>query len=427
MTEQKTFCIAGDEQLPGSAAEGTKVINLSTGAEYIRIGGRWKPYGVNGLTFRENADGTRTLLADNIEVSGSFTAEEFYYQNLNGVNGALFVAPSGRVRNFARIVDHLPPSALMRDVEFITDRSAVLTGIVEPEGEPGVAYYFEWGEALPEAYTAAGSMQYGKTTSAIRIDSKTPIAVKATIGSLTPKSQYEARMIVLSNNGSYKTNAVKFTTLQRIADAATQIDVITSDATVITTSSALLHGSVTTHGATLTYFFKIWTTAGAYQLKTDTASVPAGSTVSVAASIAGLKSGTGYYCSLCVTDPSGTVHEGGAVQFSTNAVALEPWMPMAGKVNMVTIADESATVQALVVPSGVYISYEFEYWRSPETIFRTGRQTSHASAGFLANATITNGLHPERDYFIELAIYFNDADGNEIKITGGTTQFTTTD
>ena len=428
MTEQKTYCFTTGEQLPDNVPAGTRAINVDTAAEFIFILGRWQPYGIMaGIRTTMNADGTTTLIVENLEVSGSFTADEVYYQNLNGVNGALFVAPSGRVRNFAWMVDHLPPSGILRDVDYITDRGAVFNGIVEPEGEDGVFYFFEYGPSLPEAYTPAAAPAFGNTTQRRAIAGKTPITVKEPIAWLQPKKQYGVRLNVVTKTGTYKTNAVKFTTLA--LKGSSDITPITGDANPVSQYAATMHGTVKPLGLTLTYFFKIWTAAGAYQVKTDTASVPAQTTANVSALITGLKAGTAYYASLCVTDPAGTVHEGAAVQFSTAPIVIEAEefaAPAAGTVTMTSIEDEAASAKALIAPAGLFIEYQFEYWRTPTTVFRTPRIQTHAAAAFYATADFTAGLHSGRDYYIQLAIFYTDANADQIKLTGGTTQFTTT-
>jgi len=428
MTEQVTYCLAPDEALPWVLPEGTKAIYPHNQAEFIFANGHWQPYGpANPFMVRENPDGTSTVVMENLEVTGSFTAEEFYFQSMNGVNGALFVAPSGRVKNFSRPIDHLPPSGILHDVDYITDTSALFSGIVEPQGEEGVAYHFEYGPSLPASYQASGDISYGLSTPKTKIDGRIPITVTETVISLAMKQQYDVRLVIESKSGVYITNPVKFTTHYRSTpeiSAGREIFISTADVTAAYKYGATLHGSITANGNPLVFFFKIWTAGGGYQLKTDMNTVPMQVVATVTYDLTNLKSGTAYYCSLCAIDTDGKTHEGPAVQFSTIAETYERPVPMAGKTNVSNIQSEQADLQGLVSPFAQPISYRFEYWRSPEKVLQTAAVQTQAGAPFVTSATIT-GLHPSRDYFVQLAIYYTNADGDAVKITGGTTIFTT--
>lgn len=156
------------------------------------------------------------------------------------------------------------------------------------------------------------------------------------------------------------------------AMAATEPVASTGNATAITSTSAMLNGTVNAEGQATTYTFEYGTTTS-YGSQTATTSAGSGSAdVKVSAPVASLAPNTTYHYRLVATNASGTTL-GSDVSFKTP----KPPVPVVATGHAKDITQTSATLTGTVDPEGQASSYDFQYGTS--TAY--GNQTPAASAG----------------------------------------------
>ena len=201
------------------------------------------------------------------------------------------------------------PTATTGPAESITTGSAVVTGTVNPGGQP-TTYHFEYGT----------SSSYGLRTPDTDAGSGTADeSARATLSGLTSNTTYHYRLVAGSAEGADRT----FQT----ATPASAPSISSRAATEVSAVSATLNAGVNPHGLATTVRFE-YGTSTAYGTATPEQAIGAGSsTVAVSAAIGGLKPGTRYNFRAVATSAAG-IRRGGNRTFTTGkaptGVAITP-------------------------------------------------------------------------------------------------------
>ena len=185
----------------------------------------------------------------------------------------------------------------------ITTISAQLNGSVNPNGA-ATTYHFDYGT----------SASYGSSTSATNTGSgSSAVAVGATLTGLTPGTTYHYRLVATNSAGTSHGGDVTFTTLAS-QPAVSSPAVTTGGASQVTSTGALLSGTLDPNGFSTTYHFDFGSTQS-YGSSTTTVDAGAGTNpVSVTAPVTCPKPGTLYHFRLVATNNGGTAY-GGDITF----------------------------------------------------------------------------------------------------------------
>lgn len=193
----------------------------------------------------------------------------------------------------------------------VTATSAHLQGTIDPGGtDPGneATYRFQCVPACPSA-EAAGALAPGEL----------PQAVEADATGLEPGAEYEVTLVAESLGGAESASA-RFTTLPLpLATILVPTDV--------TTSSAVLHASVDTHGLGGAYRFQLVSTDSAYQESTPVTQLPATpGPLQLSVPVGGLPADRHFTAVLFLTTPAASV-KSDPISFAAAAEAPLPPRP----------------------------------------------------------------------------------------------------
>jgi phosphodiesterase/alkaline phosphatase D-like protein len=184
----------------------------------------------------------------------------------------------------------------------VADRSAVLHGTINPEGN-ATTYYFQW--ALTTAY-GANSVQRSAGAGT------KPVSVRAAADSLIPGTTYHYRLVATNASGVAVGADRTFTTAGHAPPA-----VVTGPATGVGKNLATLTAVVTPNKENTTYFFQ-YGTSTAYGSQTPAAVLPAGTTaVTVSATIQGLEARRIFHYRIVAEHGSSVVQPGADGTFMT--------------------------------------------------------------------------------------------------------------
>jgi phosphodiesterase/alkaline phosphatase D-like protein len=248
-----------------------------------------------------------------------------------------------------------PPTVTTGSPTSVTTTSATVGGTVNPNGN-ATSYIFQYG-----ATTA-----YGSQTSSVSVGAGTSgVAATASIGGLTADVTYHYRLVATSSAGTADGADATFTTAKAPPVVATR------SASSVTSTSAVLNGTVDPAGRATNYQFQ-YGTSSAYGLETGAASAGSGtSAVAVKATVSGLVPGTTYHFRVIATNPDGTA-TGSDASFAT---VSKP--PAASTAAPSVVTPSSAVLIGQVNPNGRATTYAFQY--GPSTAY--GSQTAYVGAG----------------------------------------------
>ncbi|MCP4350087.1 MAG: hypothetical protein GY795_31795 [Desulfobacterales bacterium] len=177
--------------------------------------------------------------------------------------------------------------------------------------------------------------------------------------------------------------------------SVTKPTVETDSAGSITTSSAILHGTVNPNGDSTTFYFEYGPSAS-YGHSSDSDSAGSGTiSVSKNASITGLSASTIYHYRIVASNTGGTTY-GDDQTFITEGTTVSKPSVTTGSASSVTSG--SATLNGTVNPNGDSTTYHFEYGYSTSYGHSTTSTSAGSGAGSVSkNASIT-GLSASTTY-----------------------------
>jgi phosphodiesterase/alkaline phosphatase D-like protein len=201
------------------------------------------------------------------------------------------------LRNTAGASTGTTPTVASTASTNVTSTSATLNGTVNPNSSSTTAY-FEWGTSSTLATsTATTSQSIGSGTSSV--------SVTANLSGLTASTTYYFRVVGLNSAGTQRASILSFTTTA----GGTAPTVSTDAPTNITTTSAILKGTINPNGLSTTVTLQYGTTTGYGSTVTATQSPVSGSgSTSVSASLSGLSAGTTYHYRVAATNTAGTAN-----------------------------------------------------------------------------------------------------------------------
>lgn len=176
--------------------------------------------------------------------------------------------------------------------------------------------------------------------------------VAAQMTGLTPGSVYHYRFVAGNSLGS---NAG----VDRTVVAAHVLKVKTLPATAIDTSKATLNGSFDPDGMETSYHFEYGATTAYGQSTPEEAGGSAPGVKSVATPVIGLPSGKVFHYRIVGTNENGSTY-GPDLTFRTGSA------PEIGGVNADELTGTTATINALINPTGYATTYTFEYGTTSE-------------------------------------------------------------
>ena len=231
-----------------------------------------------------------------------------------------------------------------------TPTSAMLKGDYRPYSFKIDNVYFEYGT----------STSYGSQTSAAQECKSTASGLVCNayknVTNLTPQQTYHYRLVVKYWNADYKqwrlVNGEDKTFLTHIPPTAT-----TAEATDITSTSAMFHGTANPNGNSTGAYFEYseecyWACPAP---QTAGQNIGSGNTpVALNIKVTGLKSGKKYYYRLRATNDGGTTR-------GEQKLLFTPSKPIVATTSAGDIKTHGATLRGTVNPSGLDTMYYFEY------------------------------------------------------------------
>jgi hypothetical protein len=289
----------------------------------------------------------------------------------------------GSDETFTTVTSTGPPVAATTPVTRVASFSATLDGSVYPHGST-TTVYFQYG-------TTTG---YGLTTPA---DTKTGNRyqdVTANINGLTASTTYHYRIVATNSFGTRYGGDRTFITLP-----PTGRPVVTTDpASLITSFSARVNGSVDPHGLTTTVYFQYGTTTG-YGLTTAPHSHTGNTFQNITADVSGLTASTTYHFRTVATNSAGTTY-GADRTFRT----LNPTGPPIVLANEATnVTSSSAKLNGMVDPHGMATRIRFDYGTTINYGFFTPFQTYNGNTYQNVTANI-NGLTVSTTYHFRIIV-----------------------
>jgi hypothetical protein len=289
----------------------------------------------------------------------------------------------GSDETFTTVTSTGPPVAATTPVTRVASFSATLDGSVYPHGST-TTVYFQYG-------TTTG---YGLTTPA---DTKTGNRyqdVTANINGLTASTTYHYRIVATNSFGTRYGGDRTFITLP-----PTGRPVVTTDpASLITSFSARVNGSVDPHGLTTTVYFQYGTTTG-YGLTTAPHSHTGNTFQNITANVNGLAASTTYHFRTVATNSAGTTY-GADRTFRT----LNPTGPPIVLANEATnVTSSSATLNGMVDPHGMTTRISFQYGTTNGYGFVT-RAQSHSGNTYQNVTANINGLTASTTYHFRMVV-----------------------
>ena len=306
-------------------------------------------------------------------------------------NSNLFVGTyrSGGIwrRPLSELLPLLPPVVSTSAASSVTGTSATLAAIANPAGSLTTAW-FEWG-------TTPSLTSYSSTTGQSVGSGTAPVGMTQVLGSLYPNTTYYYRVAAQSAGGTVRGSIVGFTTL------SSPPGVSTYSATSVSSSFATLNGAVNPVGSSTTAWFE-WSTSASLASYTTTPSQSAGNGngyVGITHGLSLLSPATTYYYRMVAQNTAGTVR-GAIANFTTSAN-----LPSVTTQTATGVSSNTATLSALVNPSGASTTAWFEWGASPSLTPYTSSagQAMGSSNGTLILAQTLASLSGNTTYYYRVA------------------------
>src|SRR5262245_34964588 len=232
------------------------------------------------------------------------------------------------------------PSASTGPVMSVGPTTATVSGSVNPNGT-ATSWFVEYGTSTSYG-SKTGSTSAGSGTSSVSI---TP-----SLSGLRAGTAYHYRVVAMSTAGTARG-------ADGILTTSSAPQVVTGNATGVSTTSATLTGTVDPAGRATTWYFE-YGTSTSYGTKTPVRDAGSGSgALPVSALVSGLSSGRTYHFRLVGTSDAGT-SRGSDHTFVPSAA------PAVTTKGVSSLRDTSVTLNASVNPNGMATTVYFEYGTS---------------------------------------------------------------
>ena len=197
-------------------------------------------------------------------------------------------------------------------------------------------------------------------------------------------------------------------------------NVTTKGVSFISQSTAVLNGEVNPNGVQTSYWYEYGTTESLG--RASGAQLIGGGyvTYSAPAAVTGLSANTAYFYRLVAQNQYGKVN-GGLMSFQTTNTPPPPYVAPTVETRAATeVAENQATLQALVNPRGSTTTYWFEFGRTTALGDTTGPKSAGAGTANVSVSTTITGLEQDTTYY-----YRVDAQNGYGTVVGAIRSFTT--
>lgn len=235
-----------------------------------------------------------------------------YYYRVSGSNDA--GSADGLVQSF--VVPALPPTAVTQAATSVTVSTATLNAAITANG------------AKTQAQLRYSTSNTPTNTNSVfvsvaqQVEGNVATSVSAPVSGLAPATTYYFQALASNSAGSDSGNVLSFTT-----PAAAPI-VTTTAPTGVWADSAILHGKVSSNGASATGSFRISTDpavpSGAQTVPADQGTIGPSATKTISHNITGLTPRTTYYYKAVATNSAGTSEADQIASFTTLGVPGAP-------------------------------------------------------------------------------------------------------
>jgi phosphodiesterase/alkaline phosphatase D-like protein len=253
-----------------------------------------------------------------------------------------------------------PPTAVTGAAAQITAATAVLNGTVNANGQAST-YVFQYGPTI----------SYGSQTATTSAGSgTTATAEHATLSGLVSNSTYHFRIVATSPAGTTAGTDATFTTSKAPPTATT------SSPSLVTSSSAVVNGTLGPNGKTTTYVVQYGPTTS-YGLQTAATAAGSGTTnVAVHATLSGLRAGTTYHYRLLATNADATTPSADATLETTGTRAAPSGpLPAVSEATAVGISAHAVQLNGAINPQGPTTQWYFDFGLSANYGLQTATQT----------------------------------------------------
>jgi len=333
---------------------------------------------ISSSTSSQSIGAGTSALAVSANLTG-LSANTTYYYRLAGQNSA------GTQRDgiLSFTTGATLPTVVTTAASSVTANSGTANGTVNPNGTATTAW-FEWGTSSTLATsTNTASQSAGSGTSAVSLN--------ANLSGLSANTTYYYRIAAQNSAGTQKDGILSFTT------GAILPAVTTTAATLVTSNSGTMNGTVNPNGAATSAWFE-WGTSSTLTTSTSTTAQSAGSgtsSVSVSVGLTGLSVNTTYYYRVVGQNSAGTQKDG-ILSFTTGAI-----LPAVTTTAATLVTTSSATLNGTVNPNGSATTTWFEWGTSStlSTSSTTSTQSIGSGSSGVAISTSLSGLSSGTTYY----------------------------
>ena len=311
-----------------------------------------------------------------------------YHFRANANNGVGGTINGGDLQFTTGACVQPPPNAITSAASAVAATSATLNGLVSANGA-STTVTFDYGPTA--AYGGSGSPGTA-AQSPLAAGSGSNAPVTFALAGLTCGTTYHFRVNATNTGGTVHGIDTTFSTA---SCAASSPSVVTDPASGITTTSAVLNGTVSANGAatTVAFDFGLTSSYGGAGSPATAAQSPLSSGASgalVTYALSGLTCATTYHFRANANNGVGGTINGTDQQFTTAACPGTP--PTANTGSAGSITTTGATLNGTVSANGAQTTVTFEYGTTTSYGLSAAAAQSPLAAGSPANAAVTAAL-----------------------------------
>lgn len=293
---------------------------------------------------------------------------------------SLLVAMIGGLALAAGAAAASAPTAVTGPVTASGSTSATVGGTVNANGQ-ATTWLVQYGKTT----------SYGSQTGTFNAGAGTAgTNVSTTINGLTPGTTYHYRLAATNVSGTTQGADAVLTT-----SGAPAPDAVTGAAGSISSSAAMLTGSVNANGRATTWFFEYGTSTSYGSRTASQNGGAATSAFNVSAQVSGLQAGRTYHFRLVATSDGGTGH--GADQSFTAGSA-----PSVTTAAASSVSTTGARLNGRVDPNGRSTTWHFDYGTSAGYGASTPSHGAGSGTGTTSVSASLSGLVPGTTYHFRL-------------------------